>query len=85
MEYLSVIDRKTQELFKLADTVWENPEILFREHKSSAALQEYLEANGFEIERNVADLPTARAEHTERTGGKYEPAMPRDVMPRLTK
>ena len=59
MEYLSVIDRKTQELFKLADTVWENPEILFREHKSSAALQEYLEANGFEIERNVADLPTA--------------------------
>jgi hypothetical protein len=55
MEYLSVIDRKTQELFKLADTVWENPEI----------------------------LAAARAEHTERTGGKYEPAMPKDVMPRI--
>ena len=59
MEFLSIIDRKRQELFALADTIWENPEILFQEYKSSEALTSYLEANGFEIERNVAGLPTA--------------------------
>ena len=59
MEFLSVIDRKLEELVKLADTVWENPEILFKEYKSSAILTEYLTANGFTVEKNVAGLPTA--------------------------
>ena len=34
---------------------------------------------------NPEILAAARAEHTERTGGKYEPAMPKDVMPHLAK
>ena len=59
MEFLSAIDRKRDELIKLADTVWENPEILFKEYKSSAAVMDYLSANGFTIEKNVAGLPTA--------------------------
>ena len=38
MEFLSVIDRKRDEIIKLANTVWENPEIAFKEYKSSAAI-----------------------------------------------
>ncbi|MBO5822642.1 MAG: amidohydrolase, partial [Lentisphaeria bacterium] len=59
LKFLSAIDRKQDELIKLADTVWENPEILFKEFKSSAAVMDYLSANGFTIEKNVAGLPTS--------------------------
>ena len=59
MDFLSVIDAKKDEIIKLADTVWENPETAFKEYKSSAAIISYLEENGFSIEKNIGGLPTA--------------------------
>ena len=38
MEFLKTIDDKQNEIIKLADTVWENPELAFKEFKSSAAI-----------------------------------------------
>ena len=59
MEFLSTIDAKQDEIIKLADTVWENPETAFKEYKSFAAITSYLEENGFNIEKNIGGLPTA--------------------------
>lgn len=59
MEFLSVIDRKRDEIIKLANTVWENPEIAFKEYKSSAAIISFLKDNDFTIEENIGGLPTA--------------------------
>ena len=59
MEFLSTIDRKQDELIKLADTIWEYAEVAFKEYKSAAALTSYLKENDFEIEENVGGLPTA--------------------------
>ena len=42
MDFLSTIDAKQNEIIKLADTIWENPEIAFKEYKSSAAIIDYL-------------------------------------------
>lgn len=59
MEFLSTIDRKQDELIKLADTIWEYAEVAFKEYKSAAAITSYLKENDFEIEENVGGLPTA--------------------------
>ena len=59
MDFLSTIDAKQNEIIKLADTIWENPEIAFKEYKSSAAIIDYLKANDFRIEDNIGGIPTA--------------------------
>ena len=46
MDFLKTIDDKKDEIIKLADTIWENPEIAFKEYKSSAAIISYLKASG---------------------------------------
>ena len=56
---LSVIDEKRDALIKLAATVWENPETAFREFKSSAALKDFLKAEGFTVTEGQGGLPTA--------------------------
>jgi aminobenzoyl-glutamate utilization protein B len=38
--------------------IWETPELGFHETKSSAALQQELRANGFQVVANVAGMPT---------------------------
>lgn len=58
-DFLNTIDLKKDELIKLADTIWENPEIAFKEYKSMAALTDYLKANEFTIEDNIGGIPTA--------------------------
>ena len=59
LEFLTEIDRRQDELIRLADTVWENPETAFREVKSSQALISFLRSEGFTVEEGVAGLPTA--------------------------
>ena len=39
--------------------IWETPELGFHETKSSAALQQELRANGFDVQSGVAGMPTA--------------------------
>jgi amidohydrolase len=58
------IDRRRDELVELSLRIHATPEIAFEEHKSSAMLADYLEANGFTVERGICELPTAfRATH----------------------
>ena len=38
--------------------IWETPELGFHENKSSTLLQNELRANGFQVESNVANMPT---------------------------
>lgn len=61
MEYedLKVIDQKAAELSALADGVWEHPETAFTEFVSAGLLADYLEKEGFDVTRGVAEIPTA--------------------------
>ncbi|HSP54164.1 MAG TPA: amidohydrolase, partial [Dehalococcoidia bacterium] len=56
---LDDIDRRRQELTDISLQIHANPEIAFEEVKSSALLADYLERNGFAVERGVCRIPTA--------------------------
>ena len=56
---LSIIDARKAMLDALSDYIWDNPELAFEEYRSSSALSEALEADGFEVTRSLADIPTA--------------------------
>lgn len=51
----SVADRVTE----LCDSFFENPELGFEEHRTSAGMQGFLRDSGFEVEHGVAAMPTA--------------------------
>jgi amidohydrolase len=53
------IDRRKAELIDLSLRIHATPEIAFEEHRSSAMLADFLEGNGFTVERGVCELPTA--------------------------
>jgi aminobenzoyl-glutamate utilization protein B len=48
-----------QELIKLSDEIWAYAETALKENKSSKALADYAEAQGFRVKRGVSQLPTA--------------------------
>jgi aminobenzoyl-glutamate utilization protein B len=58
-EILRIIDQKSQLLIEVSDKIWEHAEIALMEYESSKLLEEILEKEGFRVERDVADLPTA--------------------------
>jgi len=53
------VDAKGEEFCALSDRVWGMPELAYTEHRSCAEHAAMLEAQGFRITRNVADIPTA--------------------------
>lgn len=53
------IDRRRKELVDVSLRIHANPEIAFEEVKSSALLADFLEGNGFAVERGVCMIPTA--------------------------
>lgn len=53
------VDGRRDEMTKLSDEIWRYAETALRETKSSKALADYAEANGFRVTRNVAGMPTA--------------------------
>ena len=53
------VEVRKKELLELSHKIHANPETGYKEEKSSELVAHYLEKNGFEIERGVADLPTA--------------------------
>ncbi|MBQ7652628.1 MAG: amidohydrolase, partial [Victivallales bacterium] len=57
--FLSAIDRSQDSIIALADTIWDNPELAFREFKSSEAISSFLTERGFTVSKGVAGLPTA--------------------------
>lgn len=53
------VDKHQQELIKLSDEVWAYAETALKENKSSKALADYAEGQGFRVKRGVAQMPTA--------------------------
>jgi amidohydrolase len=53
------IDARRQELIELSLRIHANPEVAFEEVKSAGFLCDYLEANGFQVERGICQIPTA--------------------------
>lgn len=53
------VDVRRNELIELSLRIHANPEIAFEEHKSAAALADYLSANGFAVERGICQIATA--------------------------
>lgn len=56
---VATVDAHQGELTGLSDQVWEFAETALREHRSSALLADYAQAQGFAVERGVAGMPTA--------------------------
>lgn len=54
-----ILEEKRESFFELSDQIWECPEIRFEESKSSAYSADFMEKEGFTVERGVADIPTA--------------------------
>ncbi|HMG93605.1 MAG TPA: hypothetical protein VK589_26285, partial [Chryseolinea sp.] len=56
---LKSIQNHEKELIKLSDDVWSYAETALKETKSSKALADYAESQGFRVKRGVAGMPTA--------------------------
>ena len=53
------IDSNVSHMNKLGLEIWNTPELSFREFKTSRAVMQYLQDNGFDVEKNAAGMPTA--------------------------
>lgn len=56
---IASVDSRAEELIDLSLRIHANPEIAFREEKSAGMLVEYLESQGFRVERGICDIATA--------------------------
>ena len=56
---LNSVERHQADLADLSDRIWAYAETALRETRSAAALADYAEQQGFEVERGVAGMPTA--------------------------
>lgn len=64
------IDNQREELIRMSDFIFDNPELGGKEIKALKILTDYLEKNGFSVEKGIAGLPTAfRAEYKKGNGG----------------
>ena len=55
----SEVDTRHHQLSELSLRIHSNPELGFQEFKAASWLTQYLEENGFSIERGICQLPTA--------------------------
>jgi len=70
-EAVASIEKRKVEMIKLSDQIWAFAETALREHKSSKALSDYAEQQGFKVERGVEAI---QAEFKEKTRGfVYKP------------
>ena len=53
------IEKHSQELINLSDSVWSFAETALKENKSAKILANYAEKNGFSVQRGVAEMPSA--------------------------
>ena len=53
------VDNHAAELIGVSDKIWAAEETAFNEVQSAKLLADYAEANGFKVERGVAEMPTA--------------------------
>ena len=67
------IEEMRDRLFEISAKIFANPEVGYEEHKASGWLADFLEANGYEVERGVCGMPTAFV--AARSGGRGGPAV----------
>ncbi len=53
------VDSQQRRLIELSSRIHSNPELGFQETKAAGWLTQYLEGNGFSLERGICELPTA--------------------------
>lgn len=53
------VEEDREQLEKLAEQIWETPELGLQEHESAQTLIEPLEKEGFTVKTGIGDLPTA--------------------------
>ncbi len=53
------IQNQSSKLVEISDKIWAAEETAFNEIQSAKLLADYAEANGFKVERGVAEIPTA--------------------------
>ena len=58
-QVLSSIEKHASKLIETSDKIWAHAEIAFQETASYQELANLAEANGFKVERGVAEIPTA--------------------------
>lgn len=56
---IEAIDERADGIVSLSKYIHANPEIAMQEFKSAAACADFLERQGFTVERGIADIPTA--------------------------
>jgi aminobenzoyl-glutamate utilization protein B len=56
---LSWIDENQKKIIEVSDKAWEYAEVGLLENKTSKLLADWVERQGFQVERGVADMPTA--------------------------
>jgi len=58
-EAVASIDRQRADMTELSDQIWAFAETALRETRSAKLMADYAEAQGFDVERGVAEMPTA--------------------------
>ncbi|UBZ10658.1 amidohydrolase [Leeuwenhoekiella palythoae] len=58
-QLIASVENHKEDLISISDKIWANAEIALQETESSKLLADYAEANGFAVERGVADISTA--------------------------
>jgi amidohydrolase len=76
-------DESAAELRTISHWMYENPEIAFAEHESSARLARFLAANGFTVEYPAYGLATSFAAHAGTTGPRVVICAEYDALPEV--
>ena len=58
-DIIASIEKHKENLIKISDEIWALAETAFEENESAKILADYAEAQGFTVERGVAEMPTA--------------------------
>ena len=58
-EVIASVEKQSEQLINISDTIWAAAEVAFQEKVSSKTLIEYAKSNGFIVEEGVAETPTA--------------------------
>ena len=58
-EVIASVEKQSEQLINISDTIWAAAEVAFQEKISSKTLIEYAKSNGFIVEEGVAETPTA--------------------------
>ncbi|WP_080875239.1 M20 family metallopeptidase [Oceanobacillus timonensis] len=58
-EVEEIIEQKREAFFQVSDQIWETPEIRYEEKQSFQCSADFMEEQGFQVERGVANIPTA--------------------------